>query len=45
MPDFNGAGPMKRGRVTGRGTGPCRKCDAGYGHRAIPEERATEETG
>ena len=25
MPDFDGTGPLKRGRVIGRGLGPCRK--------------------
>jgi hypothetical protein len=25
MPDFNGTGPLKRGRATGRGLGPCTK--------------------
>jgi hypothetical protein len=27
MPDFDGTGPMKRGRVIGRGQGHCRKHD------------------
>lgn len=27
MPDFDGTGPLKRGRVIGRGLGPCRKQD------------------
>jgi hypothetical protein len=25
MPDFDGTGPLKRGRIIGRGRGPCRK--------------------
>jgi len=25
MPDFDGTGPLKRGRVIGRGRGPCGK--------------------
>jgi len=31
MPNFDGTGPLKRGRIIGRGLGPCRKstiCDA-----------------
>jgi hypothetical protein len=31
MPNFDGKGPLKRGRVIGRGLGPCRKsatCEA-----------------
>ena len=26
MPNFDGTGPLKRGRVIGRGQGPCRNC-------------------
>ena len=26
MPNFDGAGPLKRGRIIGRGLGPCKKC-------------------
>ena len=32
MPNFDGTGPLKRGRVIGRGRGPCGKqavCDPG----------------
>jgi hypothetical protein len=25
MPNFDGTGPLKRGRVIGRGMGPCKK--------------------
>ena len=25
MPNFDGTGPLKRGRVIGRGLGPCRQ--------------------
>jgi hypothetical protein len=25
MPDFDGTGPLKRGRAIGRGLGPCRE--------------------
>jgi hypothetical protein len=31
IPNFDGKGPLKRGRIIGRGLGPCRKsslCDA-----------------
>jgi hypothetical protein len=30
MPNFDGTGPLKRGRIIGRGLGPCKKspgCD------------------
>ncbi|MDD1689617.1 MAG: DUF5320 family protein [Methanoregula sp.] len=30
MPNYDGTGPLKRGRVIGRGRGPCRKSAAGY---------------
>ena len=43
MPNFDGTGPLKRGRVIGRGLGPCTKNDTGCGCRALPEEPATEE--
>ncbi|WP_428373990.1 DUF5320 family protein [Methanoregula sp.] len=26
MPNFDGTGPLKRGRMIGRGRGPCRQC-------------------
>ena len=26
MPNFDGTGPLKRGRIIGRGLGPCRQC-------------------
>jgi len=26
MPNFDGTGPLKRGRIIGRGRGPCKKC-------------------
>jgi hypothetical protein len=29
MPNYDGTGPLKRGRVIGRGMGPCRKNAAG----------------
>ncbi|MFA7695522.1 MAG: DUF5320 domain-containing protein [Methanoregula sp.] len=27
MPNFDGTGPLKRGRVIGRGLGTCKTCD------------------
>ena len=29
MPNFDGTGPLKRGRIIGRGLGPCKKCNDG----------------
>ncbi|HNX18060.1 MAG TPA: DUF5320 family protein [Methanoregula sp.] len=29
MPDFDGTGPLKRGRVIGRGRGPCKQQSEG----------------
>lgn len=26
MPNFDGTGPLKRGRIIGRGHGSCKKC-------------------
>ena len=26
MPNYDGTGPLKRGRIIGRGQGPCKKC-------------------
>ncbi len=31
MPDFDGTGPLKRGRLIGRGRGPCKKNTDGSG--------------
>ena len=42
MPNFDGKGPLKRGRVIGRGFGSCMKGDEGCKHRAVVEETATE---
>jgi hypothetical protein len=36
MPNFDGTGPLKRGRVIGRGLGPCKKCSDGYECRIKP---------
>jgi hypothetical protein len=30
MPNFDGTGPLKRGRIIGRGRGPCKKRNEGY---------------
>jgi hypothetical protein len=35
MPNYDGTGPLKRGRVIGRGVGPCKKSAAG----CMPEEQ------
>ena len=32
MPNFDGTGPLKRGRVIGRGRGHCNLRDAGFAH-------------
>jgi hypothetical protein len=29
MPNFDGSGPLKRGRIIGRGRGPCQYCTEG----------------
>jgi hypothetical protein len=29
MPNFDGTGPLKRGRIIGRGLGLCKKCSVG----------------
>jgi len=29
MPNFDGTGPLKRGRIIGRGLGPYKKCKNG----------------
>jgi hypothetical protein len=39
MPDFDGTGPLKRGRIIGRGRGPCRQTSPG-----CPREEAGPET-
>jgi hypothetical protein len=33
MPNFDGAGPLKRGRIIGRGQGSCRKSADGCQRR------------
>ncbi|MFA4859699.1 hypothetical protein [Methanoregula sp.] len=38
MPNFDGNGPLKRGRVIGRGRGPCTPGDTGCGRRILNEE-------
>nr|WP_320160993.1 DUF5320 domain-containing protein [uncultured Methanoregula sp.] len=43
MPNFDGTGPLKRGRVIGRGLGSCKKGDSGCERRAVPEEEPTPE--
>ncbi|MFA5347869.1 MAG: DUF5320 family protein [Methanoregula sp.] len=34
MPNFDGTGPLKRGRIIGRGRGPCRNCAEGCKQKA-----------
>ncbi|MGP8254492.1 MAG: DUF5320 family protein [Methanoregula sp.] len=36
MPNFDGTGPLKRGRLIGRGRGPCRK-NAGGNRQQEPD--------
>ena len=43
MPDFDGNGPLKRGRVIGRGLGSCKTCNAGCECQALSEEPAADE--
>ncbi len=38
MPNFDGIGPLKRGRVIGRGLGPCSRRDAGCKHQSCDAE-------
>jgi hypothetical protein len=39
MPNFDGKGPLKRGRVIGRGLGSCKQCTEGCPGKA--EDRET----
>jgi hypothetical protein len=39
MPNFDGTGPLKRGRVIGRELGPCKHCTEGCTRKA--EDRET----
>jgi len=36
MPNFDGTGPLKRGRIIGRGLGPCKKCNEGCENQKKP---------
>jgi len=36
MPNFDGTGPLKRGRIIGRGLGTCKKCSNGSECRKNP---------
>jgi hypothetical protein len=38
MPNFDGKGPLKRGRVIGRVRGPCRQSDEGCMRKAEDRE-------
>jgi hypothetical protein len=37
MPNFDGSGPLKRGRVIGRGLGPCKRSDNGCNRRTVTQ--------
>jgi hypothetical protein len=39
MPDFDGNGPLKRGRIIGRGRGPCKQT-----RYECPREETSPET-
>jgi hypothetical protein len=46
MPNFDGTGPLKRGRIIGRGLGPCRNRTACNSCSRNPETTEdTKETG
>ncbi len=38
MPNFDGIGPLKRGRVIGRGLGPCCQREAGWKRQSCDAE-------
>jgi hypothetical protein len=38
MPNFDGTGPLKRGRVIGRGLGPCKQFTEGCTRKAVDRE-------
>jgi hypothetical protein len=44
MPNFDGTGPLKRGRAIGRGLGPCKKGEDGGSCERIKPITHTEET-
>ena len=47
MPNFDRTGPLKRGRIIGRGLGPCRNCGEGCARNAndqkSPVQNETDE--
>jgi hypothetical protein len=45
MPNYDGTGPLRRGRVIGRGTGPCKKADDTVCQRKDAPEDTKEKTG
>ena len=45
MPNFDGKGPLKRGRVIGRGRGPCGQGGLPPGDEQAGEEKGKERTG
>ena len=38
MPNFDGTGPLKRGRVIGRGQGPCNQSATGCSRKDSEQE-------
>ncbi|HOX35558.1 MAG TPA: DUF5320 family protein [Methanoregulaceae archaeon] len=44
MPNYDGTGPLKRGRLIGRGRGPCRQ-SPGVCTRKTPDEKPLIESG
>jgi hypothetical protein len=42
MPNYDGTGPLKRGRVIGRGLGPCKKCTEICTRKAEDRERPVQ---
>ena len=45
MPDFDGNGPLTRGRIIGRGRGPCRQTSFGCPRKeTVPKTRQGDKT-
>ncbi len=44
MPNYDGTGPLKRGRIIGRGMGPCHAHPAEYLHEEDLSERSPRPT-
>jgi hypothetical protein len=43
MPNFDGTGPLERGRIIGRGLGPCKKCSEGCRFQTNPAGHPVQE--